>query len=116
MKGLIDANYAEAEEEEEEELYGAEDDAGEDEYGAEGEEGDYGEEEGDEEEWPPKDRLASKEIDDRFFRAGESLRGRYTEVEVDGFMKLLGVKPKTQWEDTSVHHYKLGMHHYEDEA
>jgi len=31
-------------------------------------------------------------------------------------MKLLGVKPKAQWEDRSTHHYKLGSHAYEDEA
>ena len=31
-------------------------------------------------------------------------------------MKLLGVKPRTQWQDTSTHHYKLGVHNYEDEA
>lgn len=97
MKGLVDAHYADAEEEEEEEIYGAEDD-GEDEYGEEGEGGeeDYGDY-GDEEEWPPKDNIASQQFEDRFFRTGETLRGKYTEVEVDGFMKLLGVKPKAQW-------------------
>ena len=31
-------------------------------------------------------------------------------------MKLLGVKPRTQWQDTSTHHHKLGAHNYEDEA
>ena len=31
-------------------------------------------------------------------------------------MRLLGIKPKTQWQDTSTHHYKLGAHAYEDEA
>lgn len=30
-------------------------------------------------------------------------------------MKLLGVKPRTQWQDQSTHHYKLGIHNYEDE-
>ena len=54
--------------------------------------------------------------EDRVFRAGESLRSKYSEVEIDSFMKLLGVKPRTQWQDTSTHHYKLGMHAYEDEA
>ena len=31
-------------------------------------------------------------------------------------MKLLNVKPTAQWEDTSMHHYKLGVHTYEDES
>jgi hypothetical protein len=31
-------------------------------------------------------------------------------------MKLLNVKPHKQWEDTSVHHYKLGVHTYEDDS
>jgi len=29
-------------------------------------------------------------------------------------MKVLNVKPHRQWEDTSTHHYKLGVHDYED--
>ena len=31
-------------------------------------------------------------------------------------MKLLGIKPKVQWQDQSTHHYKLGVHNYEDES
>lgn len=31
-------------------------------------------------------------------------------------MKLLNVKPFKQWEDTSTHHYKLGVHTYEDDS
>jgi hypothetical protein len=31
-------------------------------------------------------------------------------------MKLLNVKPYVQWEDNTVHHYRLGTHTYEDEA
>ena len=120
MKGLIDAKYADVEEEEEE-FYGSEGDDDED-YGDEDEEeggeedyGDYDEEEAGEE-WPPKDTIATGKMEDRVFRAGESLRSKYSEVEIDSFMKLLGVKPRTQWQDTSTHHYKLGMHKYEDEA
>ena len=60
--------------------------------------------------------IASGKQEDRFFRAGESLRGKYSEVEIEQFMKLLGVKPRAQWQDTSTHHYKLGLHNYEDEA
>ena len=29
-------------------------------------------------------------------------------------MKLLAVKPHRQWQDDSTHHYKLGIHTYED--
>jgi len=96
------------------EEYGDEDEEGEEEEG-EADYGDYDEEEAGEE-WPPKDVLKSAKSEDRFFRAGESLRGKYSEVEIGSFMKLLGVKPKTQWEDTSTHHARLGLHAYEDEA
>ena len=120
MKGLIESRYAEPEEDEEE-FYGQEGGDG-DEEGEEGEEEDgeeYGEEEEsfvEVEEWPPKDTVKVQEGEDRFFRAGESLRGKYSEVEIEQFMKLLGVKPRKQWQDKSTHHYKLGIHNYEDEA
>jgi len=125
MHGLVQGHYADVEEEEEE-FYGSEggddDDYGDEDEDEEGDEegeadyGDYDEEEGDVEEWPPKDMLASKPGEDRFFRAGEDLRGKYSEVEIESFMKLLGVKPRKQWQDESTHHYKLGVHNYEDEA
>lgn len=123
LHGLVQGHYADVEEEEEE-FYGSEG-GDDDEYGDEDEEegdeeeadyGDYDEEDGDVEEWPPKDKLASARTEDRFFRAGEDLRGKYSEIEIENFMKLLGVKPRTQWQDTSTHHYKLGIHNYEDEA
>ena len=31
-------------------------------------------------------------------------------------MKLLNVKPNVQWEDDTVHHYRVGTHTYEDES
>jgi hypothetical protein len=31
-------------------------------------------------------------------------------------MKLLNVKPIAQWQDESIHHYKMGVHSYEDRA
>lgn len=111
---------------EEEDFYGKEeeDEYGDD-YGEEGEEGeeggegeaDYGDydEEDAEEEWPPKTEMPGPQGDDRFFRAGESLRGKYSDVEIDQFMKLLNVKPYKQWQDQSTHHYKLGVHSYEDQ-
>ena len=124
LAGIITERYAEPEEEEEEEFYGSEgggDD--EDEYGdEEGEEGgeedygDYGEEEEDPDPWPKADVLASRPMEDRFFRSGETLRGRYNDIEIEHFMKLLGVKPRGQWQDQSTHHHKLGLHQYEDEG
>ena len=68
------------------------------------------------EEWPPKDVLQPGIQGDRFFREGEKLREKYNDVELDNFMKLLGIKPKVQWEDQSTYHYKLGVHNYEDES
>lgn len=121
MKGLVDGHYADVEEEEEE-FYGSEG-GDDDDYGEEGDEeeggeedyGDYDEEDEDDV-WPAKETIASAPVEDRLFRAGESLRGKYSEVEIEQFMKLLGVKPRTQWQDNSNHHYKLGIHNYEDEA
>mmetsp|Transcript_2464 Transcript_2464/g.3410 ORF Transcript_2464/g.3410 Transcript_2464/m.3410 type:complete len:338 (+) Transcript_2464:1361-2374(+) len=121
LTGLIESHYAEVEVEEEE-YYGSEGGDDDEEYGDEeegeggddyGDYGDYGDEE---EEWPPQDKLKSAEMESRAFRANETLRSKYSEVEIESFMKLLGVKPRTQWQDTSTHHYKLGVHNYEDEA
>lgn len=56
---------------------------------------------------------------DRFFlgkRTNEGLRDNFSDVELDQFMKILNVKPHNQWEDKYTHHYKLGVHDYEDEA
>lgn len=105
MAGLIADKYADPEEEEEEEYYGSEGGDDEDEYGDEDEEGgeedygDYGDydEEADDDVWPPPDVLESKPVEDRFFRAGETLRGKYNDIEVENFMKLLGVRARTQW-------------------
>lgn len=47
---------------------------------------------------------------------GENLRNKFNEVELDAFMKLLNIKPFKQWQDESVHHYKLGVHTYEDDS
>lgn len=123
--GMIADRYAEPEEEDEEEFYGSEGDdddeegdeeGDEDEEGGEEDYGDYGEEEEDDDPWPSQDVLASRPMEDRFFRSGETLRGKYNDIEIEHFMKLLGVKPRTQWQDKSVYHHKLGLHHYEDEA
>ena len=96
---------------------GGDDDYGDD-YGEEGEEGgddgDYGDE-AEEEVWPPPETEQPSHMEDRFFRDGETLRGQYSEVELDAFMKLLSVRPRSQWQDTSLHHWRLGLHAYEDQ-
>jgi len=58
-------------------------------------------------------------VEDRFFigeKKRDTLRNNYSEVEIGAFMKVLNVKPHSQWQDESTHHYKLGAHDYEDEA
>jgi len=104
LKGLITDHYADPEEDEEE-FYGSEGE-GDDEYGDEDEEeggeedyGDYGDydEEAEAEEWPRENQIKSVDFEDRFFRAEDSLRGKYSEIEIENFMKLLGVKPRKQW-------------------
>jgi len=31
-------------------------------------------------------------------------------------MKLLNVKPTVQWQEDNTHHYKTGVHEYEDDS
>jgi len=117
----IEARSAEEEEEEEEDEYEDEDED-EDEEGEEGEEGegDEEEEEEEEEEEDPSARplhiMGPARKDDSYFLHNESLRERFNEVELDGFMKMLNIKPHTQWQDDTTHHYKVGTHAYEDDA
>lgn len=90
IAGLITEHYAEKEEDEDEEFYGSEGE-GDDEEGDEDEEeeggeedyGDYGEEEEDDDPWPAQDVFASRPLEDRFFRAGETLRGKYNDIEIE---------------------------------
>jgi len=115
----------EEEEEEEEDEEDDDDDEDEDEEG-EGEEGEgeeEEEEEEDEEDGGEEDPLAVpddiiKGIDqsDRYFLHNDKLREKFNEVEIDSFMKLLNVNPHVQWQDESVHHFKVGTHVYEDES
>ena len=44
------------------------------------------------------------------------MRNKYNQVELDSFMKLLNIKPVPQWEDGTTHHYKVGVHTYEDDS
>jgi hypothetical protein len=110
------AAEAEAEEEEEEEEEEGEGEEGEGEEGAEEGGEEEGEEEPAEEEYPPLEKMAHIPFEDRYFQRGENLRNKFNEVELDSFMKLLNVKPHKQWQDTTVHHYKLGAHTYEDDS
>jgi hypothetical protein len=120
-QGIIEARNADVEEEEYDEEEAGDEEEGEEAEGdeeggeeAEAAEEDYGEEE-ESEPWPPKDTVPHIAVEDRFFLGGKkSLRENYSEVEIGAFMKVLNVKPHRQWEDTSTHHYKLGVHDYED--
>ena len=119
-QGIIEARNADVEEEEYDEEEGGDEEYGEEAEGGEEGEGeeaaaeDYGEEE-EVEEWPPRDKIPHVAVEDRFFLGGKkSLRENYSEVEIGQFMKVLNVKPHRQWQDTSTHHYKLGVHDYED--
>lgn len=116
---LLEARKAAKEEEEEEE---EEEEGGEEEEG-EGEEAEAEEEGGEEEEetvgeapFPPMEKIGHIQMEDKYFYHGENLRNKFNEVELDSFMRLLNVKPHKQWQDTSVHHYKLGAHTYEDDG
>lgn len=106
----------EEDEDEEEEYgdeYGEEGEGGEDEYG---DYGDYGEE--DPEEWKPRKQWGRIMGDDKFFveHHNQTLQTKYNEIELANFMKLLSVKPHKQWQDEHTHHYKTGIHAYEDDG
>lgn len=110
------ASAADEEEEEEEEEGEGEEGEGEEAEEAEGAEGAEEEEAPAEEEFPPEEKITSIPLEDRYFIHSENLRNKFNEVELDSFMRLLNVKPHKQWQDTSVHHYKLGAHTYEDDS
>lgn len=74
------------------------------------------EEPAEEEEYPPPERIPHIPLEDKYFVRGENLRNKFNEIELDSFMRLLNVKPYKQWQDKSIHHYKLGTHTYEDDA
>ena len=126
MQGAIDDKYLEVDPEEYE-VYGAEGDDDDEDYDEEGDEeeeedygdyGDYGEEE--EDPFDAQDELREKmrkqpAKDQRFFRVNDNLRNKYSDSELDQFMRILNIRPKTGWEDNTSHHYKLGTHAYEDE-
>ena len=51
----------------------------------------------------PEILVPQGEIEDRYFMHGETLRDKYSEVELDSFMKLLNIKPVPQWEENNTH-------------
>jgi hypothetical protein len=118
-KDLLESKIVDDEDEEESLL---DEEEGDEEEGEEGEDEEAAEEEAggeevvEEETWPPKDRIKHIDMEDKYFIHGENLRNKFSEVELDSFMKLLNVKPYKQWEDKSTHHYKLGTHAYEDDS
>ena len=98
---MLSKNADEEEDEEEEE---------EEEEGEEGEEGEEAEEaeeaegEEEEEEVPHEEDIFPKEQNDMtiagedpYFSRDETLRGKFNEVEVDAFMRLLDIRPSRQW-------------------
>lgn len=50
------------------------------------------------------------------FMHSEKLKDKFNEVELDSFMKLLNIKPVTQWMDDTDTQYRLGVNEYEDEG
>ena len=118
-RDILESKLVEDDDEEESLLDEEEGDEEEGEEGEEAEEeaaGEEGAEVVEEETWPPKDKIKHIEMEDKYFIHGENLRNKFSEVELDSFMRLLNVKPYKQWEDKSVHHYKLGTHAYEDDS
>jgi len=115
---------AEAAMEEEEEDEEEEDDDDEDDEEGEGDEEEEDEEEDEddegegeeEEEGMPDDTMRMAREENRFHQHHETLRSKYNDVELDSFMKLLNIKPITQWNEDNTHHYKMGVHTYEDDS
>ena len=104
-KAIIESRFADVEEEEVDDEYGA-DGGGDDDYGDEDEEGEGDEEEGEggeedygdygeekEQSWPPKVVTPHTPASDRFFLGTEDVRDRYDDNEVDAFMRLLAIRP-----------------------
>ena len=108
---------AEEEQEAEEEEEDDDDDEDEDE---EGEDDDDEEDEGEEEEEVDPYALPvdgqHNMYEDRYFKRNENLRSKFNEVELDSFMKILNIKPYTQWQDNTVTQYKTATVAYEDES
>ena len=120
-KEYLEAKKAEEEEDEEEEdedlavLNGGEEEGEEGEGEGEGE-GEEEEEEVDPDAFDPIPRVKTADPESKYFVHGENVRNKFNEVELSAFMKLLNIKPVSEWQDTTVHHYKMGVHEYEDEA
>lgn len=67
-------------------------------------------------EWPPPRELGAPRSDSDFFGRHEGIRDRYSDPELDGFMKLLNVKPHAMWQNTALYHHSMGIKAYEDVA
>lgn len=111
LEALEAENAAEEEEDDEDEEGGDEEAEGEgDDYGDE----DYGEEDPDQPDYSNEYHFVTP-TDDPYFLKGESVRSRFNEHEVDAFMKVIGMKPFTDWKDDTLTHMWAGEHDYEDE-
>jgi hypothetical protein len=107
---------AEPEEEEDDDEEEEDEDYDEEEEGEEEEEEEYDEEEEEEEEreWPPKGTPGRPAADNRVFDANDSIRERFSEQEIGDFMRLLNIKPQSQWQDTHGYYWRFGTRRYED--
>lgn len=66
--------------------------------------------------YPPKQYKDPRVETSEFFRRNEKLQDRFNEHEVEGFLKLLNVKPNSNYNDRSLFHHATGVHAYYDEA
>lgn len=108
---------AAADEEDDDDDFDDDEEGGDGEEGAEDEDEDYGDEYG-EEDPDAYDPLASEVPtikDHNFLEIGQELHEKFNQVELEAFMKLMGVKPTKDWRDNTVTHLWLEQHDYEDE-
>lgn len=71
----------------------------------------------DEIEWPPEghDKPQPRPRSE-FFQRHETLKTKYNELEIDAFLKILNVKPLSNWADDSLYHHSLGLKTFEDDG
>lgn len=67
-------------------------------------------------EWPPKNQYGDEKPFSDYFGKHDTLRNRFTDPEIEGFMKILDVKPYRNWRNTAEYHHSLGVHAYEDDS
>ena len=65
-------------------------------------------------EWPEPNDPEPKHTQPAMFNENENIRDRYSESELESFMKILNVKPFGGWNDTALYHHSTGLHFYDD--